>query len=107
LIYLLDIYQVKPGQLRALQAAFEARYLPSARRRGLTLIGQWVTPPLELAEQGNELLVLWSLPDEQAFWPMRLGSGTDPEVGAWWREADSLVLRRERRFLADPAELPR
>jgi hypothetical protein len=105
-IWLLDSYQVKPGRLRELQAAFEARYLPTARRRGLTLVGQWVTPPLELP-QGNELLVLWSLPDEQAFWPMRFGSGTDPEVGAWWREADALVLRRERRFLTDPAELRR
>ena len=107
MIYLLDEYQAKPGRLRELRAAFETSYLPGARRRGLTLVGQWVTPPLELAEQGNALLVLWSLPDREAFWKMRFGTGSDPEVGAFWRDADGLVERRERRFLCDAGELPR
>jgi hypothetical protein len=102
-IWLLDRYQVKPGRLGELQSGFESRYLPGARRRGLTLVGRWLTPPLELAEQGNELLVLWSLPDLAAFWKMRAESGRDPEVATWWREADTLVVSRERRFL-DAAE---
>lgn len=100
MIYLLDRYEVKPGRLHELQAGFESRYLPGAQRRGLTLVGRWVSPPVELEQGGNELLVLWSLPDREAFWKMRIGSGTDPEVSGWWREADSLVLSRERKFLS-------
>lgn len=104
MIWLLDRYEVKPGRLRELQSGLESRYLPGARRRGLTLVGQWITPPLELAQQGNELLVLWSLPDREAFWRMRAGSGADPEVRAWWAEADALVVRRERQFLGAPQD---
>ena len=106
MIWLLDRYAVKPGRLGELQAAFEARGLPSARRRGLTLVGRWITPPVELEQEGNELLVLWSLPDAEAFWPMRIGAGTDAEVAAWWNEVDALVLRRERQFLAAAGEQP-
>jgi hypothetical protein len=104
-IWLLDRYEVKPGRLRELRAAFESRYLPNARRRGLTLVGNWVTPPVELEQGGNEWLVLWSLPDREAFWKMRSGSGSDPEVRGWWDEADALVLRRERQFLGAPEEI--
>jgi hypothetical protein len=103
-IWLLDRYEAMPGRLRELQAAFESRYLPGARRRGLTLVGRWVTPPIELEQGGNELLVLWSLPDREAFWKMRIGSGSDPEVRAWWEAADALVVRRERQFLVAPEE---
>jgi hypothetical protein len=99
LIYVLDRYEVKPGRLRELQRGFESRYLPAARRRGLALVGCWVAPPLELEQGGNELFALWSLPDVAAFWRMRAGSGSDAEVTAWWREADALSVRRERKFL--------
>jgi len=98
-IWVLDRYAAKPGRIRELQSGFEKRYLPGARERGLTLVGQWISPPLELPEQGNELYVLWSLPDEKAFWQMRFASGEDPEVLAWWRHADQLVDARERKFL--------
>ena len=104
MIWLLDRYQVLPGKLRELQSAFDARGLPSAQRRGLTLVGRWISPPVELEQGGNELIALWSLPDREAFWKMRSGSGTDPEVQAWWREADALVLRRERQFLGAPED---
>jgi hypothetical protein len=102
-IYVLDRYAARPGRVEELRSGFEARYLPAARRRGLTLEGLWISPPLELPEQGNELFVLWSLPDEKAFWQMRFASGEDPEVLAWWRDADALVTSRERKFLS-PAQ---
>jgi hypothetical protein len=98
-IWLLDRYEARPGRLRELEAGFESDYLPGARRRGLTLVDRWVSPPVELEQGGNELLVLWSLPDRDAFWKMRIAGGADPEVHAWWRRADALVVRRERQFL--------
>jgi hypothetical protein len=104
-IWLLDRYEAKPGRLRELQAAFESEYLPGALRRGLTLVGRWVSPPVELEQGANELLLLWSLPDREAFWKMRIASGADPDVHAWWRKADAWVLRRERQFLDSPEAL--
>ena len=47
-IYVLDRITVRPGRLRDYQARLRERYLPLARSRGMTLVGQWFTPPVEL-----------------------------------------------------------
>jgi hypothetical protein len=96
-IYILDRVSIKPGQLSRYQQRLREQYLPGARARGLQLVGSWVTPPLEV-EQGNELLLLWSLPDVRAFWAMRAGGG-DPDAVAFWQQAAQLGEHRERRFL--------
>ena len=98
-IYVLDRIQVRPGQLQACRDRLREGYLPGAQERGLTLVGSWVTPPVEL-EQGNELLVLWSLSGVDAFWAMRGGGGAE-ELGDFWRDIDALAVRRERQFMTD------
>ena len=101
-IYILDRVQLRPGQLQAYQQALREGYLPGARKRGMELIGSWITPPVEV-EEGNELVTIWSLPSIEAFWAMRSRSSA-PELTAWWEESDQLVLSRERRFMT-PAEI--
>lgn len=97
-IFVLDRIKVRAGELRRYQERLSERYLPLARERGMTLVGQWIAPPIELADAPNELLLLWSLPGPEGFWAMRSRSG-DPEIAAWWEESDSLALERERRFM--------
>ena len=103
-IYVLDRVKVRTGELRNYQARLRECYLPLARERGMTLVGQWIAPPIELIDAPNELVLLWSLPDTARFWAMRSRSG-DPEIAAWWEESDSLTLERERKFMR-PGEIP-
>ena len=106
MITVLDRIDVAPADLPALRAMLRERYVPGAQERGLVLQGEWVSPPLALADQYNTLWLRWSLPDAGAFWAMRFRSG-DPAVAAFWQEIDSLVESRERRFLVSAgAELP-
>ena len=106
MITVLDRIDVAPADLPALRAMLRERYVPGAQERGLVLQGEWVSPPLALADQHNTLWLRWTLPDAGAFWAMRFRSG-DPAVAAFWQEIDSLVESRERRFLVSAnAELP-
>ena len=97
-IYVLDRITVRPGRLRDYQARLREQYLPVARARGMTLVGQWFTPPVELDDAPNELVLLWSLPGPAGFWTMRRRA-RDPEVTAWWAESDALTLGRERKYM--------
>jgi hypothetical protein len=96
-IYIMDRVKLRPGQLQAYQQGLRERYLPSARKRGMQLVGSYVTPPVEI-EAGNELVTIWSLPSIEAFWGMRSGSSS-PEIAAWWKDSDQLVESRERKFM--------
>lgn len=102
MITVLDRIDVAPAYLPRLRALLRERYVPGAQERGLVLQEEWVSPPLALADQPNALWLRWLLPDAGAFWAMRYRSG-DPAVLAFWREIDSLVEARERRFLV-PAD---
>jgi hypothetical protein len=105
-IYVLDRIALKPGRLRQWRELFERSYLPGARARGLALVGLFAEPPVELDEEGGELVALWSLPDLAAFWRMRLRALADPGVERFWRESGELILARERRFLSRLDEAP-
>lgn len=97
-VFILDRITVRPGRLREYQALLRERYLPLATARGMTLVGQWFTPPVELDDAPNELLLLWSVPGPAGFWAMRRRA-REPEISAWWAASDALTLRRERQFM--------
>ena len=61
----------------------------------MELVGFWVTPPVEV-EQGNELVLLWSLPGAETFWTMRRRSA---EGAGFWKEMEDVTLARERVFM--------
>jgi hypothetical protein len=65
----------------------------------MTLEAVRLEPPVELPEGGNTISFLWSVPDVQGWWTMRMGS--DPEKGAWWARSDALSVSRARRYLTD------
>ena len=97
-VYILDRITVRPGRLREYQALLRERYLPLATARGMTLVGQWFTPPIELDDAPNDLVLLWSVPGPEGFWTMRR-QARDPAITAWWAESDALTLGRERQYM--------
>ncbi len=75
--------------------------MAGAAERGMTLEQTWLTPPVELFDQPNTLVYLWSVPDAAAWWAMRGAAGRDPSVSEFWTDMDALCLERQRRFLVD------
>ena len=98
--FILDRITVQPGRLEEYRDRLARDYLPQARERGMELVGSWIAPPLELEDESNELLLLWSFPE---FWAMRRQAG-EQGAAAWWDANDELAVSRERLFLA-PVEL--
>lgn len=106
-ILILDEITVKPGLAGQYRDAYRSRYMPAARRRGMTLEGAWQNPP---AQDYDELPVtlyyMWSVESVAAFWAMRMSkteTGLDErfEKHAWWQESDRMTLSRSRKFLTD------
>jgi len=98
-LFVLDQIELRPGKLATFREKLEREYLPAAASRGLTLVDAWLTPPLELHDAGNELVLLWSLADIAAFWEMRRLQGEDPGIDQWWQDADTDIASRSRRFM--------
>ena len=107
MIFILDELESLPGKGEALLALCEARYFPDARRRGLTLVHRLVSPPLWLDDDINRIVLLWSLPDAEAFWRKNNLGRRDTEVIAIWAEIDRHAGTRRRSTLADPADFAR
>jgi hypothetical protein len=102
-IYVMDRIVLRPGMLEPYRRAWEERYLPGARARGMELVRAWVTPPVEVSGESNEVIQVWALSGAGAFWAMRAQAGADPSVAAWWQEIDRYALRRERCLLSGVA----
>jgi len=98
-VFFLDRIVLRPGKLRAFRDKLAGEYVPAAHARGLRLVDAWLTPPLELHDDGNELVLLWSLADVGAFWEMRRLQGEDPEGARWWDGLDEWVVSRSRQVL--------
>ena len=98
--FILDRITVQPGRLGEYRDRLARDYLPLARERGMKLVGSWFAPPLELEDESNDLLLLWSF---AGFWPMRR-QAREQGAAAWWDANDGLAVSRERLFLA-PTEL--
>ena len=94
--YILDRVTVQPGRLGEYRERVARVYLPQALERGMTLVGSWIEPPLELQDESNDLYLLWSFPE---FWSMRRQS-REQGAAAWWEDSADLTVSRERLFLA-------
>jgi len=102
-IHVLDELTVEPGLLDQVRQLMAQGYMAGASDRGMTLEQTWLTPPVELFDQPNTLVYLWSVPDAAAWWAMRGAAGRDPSVSEFWTEMDALCVHRKRRFLVtDP-----
>ena len=95
-VFILDRIRIRPGEVETYQRGLREQYVPAARERGMELVGSWLTPPVEV-EQGNELVLLWSLADAEGFWAMRRHSD---EAASFWKDMEAATLSRERVFMA-------
>jgi hypothetical protein len=99
-VYVLDELELRPGMLAAFRAALAREYVPGARARGMQLVHTWVTPPVELAEGGTRVVLVWRLAGPAGFWAMR-AQRDEANVAAWWRACERFAVSRTRRFAAD------
>ena len=97
----MDELTVEPGRLDEIRRLMAEGYMAGATERGMTLEQTWLTPPVELFDQPNTLVYLWSVPDEASWWAMRGAAGRDPSVAEFWAEVDDHCVKRQRRFLVD------
>jgi hypothetical protein len=101
IIYYLDHMVAQPGRAKELLRFYMSDYVPQAKRRGLTLVHRWVTPPLWLKEQSNELFVIWSVQGAQAWWDATRQRRADPSFLGFWEEAQPMIVDRRRLFLSE------
>lgn len=99
-IYVVDEIVTQPGAAQAFLDAYQERYAPGARARGLTLERVLVSPPLWLDGQSNTLTITWTLKGAAAWWQMSFMGRNDMQVVDWWAEVDELVVSRKRSFMA-------
>jgi hypothetical protein len=91
---------VPPTRLREVHQLFTTDYLPEATERGMTFDGAHITPPIELDDAPTTLVLQFSLADANAVWAMKRRVTDSESVAAFWRTVDSIVVSRQRRFLA-------
>ena len=100
-IHVLDELTVEPGRLDEVRRLMAEGYMAGAADRGMTLEETWLTPAVELFDQPNTLIYLWSVTDAAAWWAMRGAAGRDSSVSEFWLEVDTHCVERRRRFLVD------
>ena len=64
----------------------------------MTLAGVHILPPEEIDGVPQEVTIVWTVPDFQAFFAMRGQACFDPSVMAFWEWCEPLLERRERRI---------
>ena len=97
-ISILDRIVVRPGCLEQLLVGLRQQYLPNAQARGMTLSAVHILPPEEIDGVPQEVTVVWTVPDFQAFFAMRGQAALDPSVTAFWEWCAPMIERRERRI---------
>jgi len=104
-IYYLDHMVAVPGRAEELLEFYMAAYAPQARSRGMALVHRWVTPPLWLKEQSNELFVIWAVQGAEAWWSATRSRRADPSFLVFWEQAKPMIAHRRRLFLSDVADV--
>ncbi len=105
-ITIIDELELRPGMLEPFLEAMNAQYRPGAEQRGLRLLHEWVTPPVELADGGTRLLLVWQVDGVPDFWRMR-SQNAAPEVARWWRGCERFLVSRSRRYAVEAEALSR
>jgi hypothetical protein len=104
-VYILHELVVPAGNLGAVRALLDDKYVPNARARGAQLEFMCTTPPIELDDDPTTLMLLWSLPDAAAVWAMKR-QGDPAELHELWGKIDELLVGRSRRFLQPVDAVP-
>ena len=108
-IYILDQITARPGKAKEVLAAYMDRYAPAAKEeRGMTLVSRLITPPMWLNDQddqGNTLVITWSVQGAPAWWNMSFHGRRNPAVAEFWKSIEPLIATRHRSFLSDIADV--
>jgi hypothetical protein len=105
-VFVIDDLVARPGCGETLLQAYLERYAPGARRRGMALLHQWVSPPYWLPEGSNRLTFVWSVPGPGGVWGMKHAGRQDAELAAWWNEeAPRWTSSRTRAISAEAPDL--
>lgn len=94
----MDTIDARPGEAEKVREAYLREYVPGAKDRGMTLLHEWTSPPLLMEEISLRLTFVWSVPDVDGWWSMRLASSSDSSVREFWKRLEPLIEGRERRF---------
>lgn len=106
LVFVIDDLVAAPGQGEALLRAYLEQYAPGAKRRGMTLVHQLVSPACWLPDTSNRLLFIWTVVGAEGAWAMKHAGRQDPQLAAWWTEqAPRLVASRTRAICAEASDL--
>lgn len=90
-----DRVTLTAAQAAAWEDLWRTQYLPAAQQRSMTLVAD--SPRYEYTPTGNTILtIIYTLPDAESFWAMRLAAGTDPSVTDFWQQTDAMAHGRER-----------
>ena len=100
-IYYMDRIVAKPGQAEALLNFYMKSYVPKAQSRGMALAHCWVSPPVWLKEQSNELYIIWTVNGVNAWWNATRMRRNNPDLIQFWDEALPMIASRQRLFLSD------
>ena len=106
LVFVIDDLVAAPGQGEALLRAYLEQYAPGAKRRGMTLVHQLVSPACWLPDASNRLLFIWTVAGAEGAWAMKYAGRQDPQLAAWRTEqAPRLVSSRTRAICAEASDL--
>lgn len=97
MITILDEIHLPAGELLLMLQRLEKNYLPEAEGRGLSLVAQWVSPPVVLQSQPNTLWLQWQVADAMSYYGMRAGQTED--VSIFWDEVDAIASERRRHVM--------
>ncbi|MFD1554898.1 hypothetical protein ACFSHT_04535 [Paraburkholderia silviterrae] len=99
MIQILDEITLAPERVPEVLALLRQHYLPGHASRGLSLAGQWVSPPVAIPGQSNLLWLLWQVADAPAYYRMR--AMTDAAVVGFWANVDAICESRRRHVMVD------
>jgi hypothetical protein len=97
-VFIVDTIDARPGEAKKVRDAYRSEYVPGARERGMTLLHEWISPPILMDERSLRLTFIWSVPDVDGWWSMRLTTSSDISAHEFWQRLEPLIEKRERRF---------
>lgn len=105
MISILDEIQLPADALTDVLQLVNADYLDAALERGLSPAGQWVSPPVVIADQPNTLWLQWQVSDVMSYYGSR--AMQTEAVTAFWEKVDAIAIARRRHVrVAANTDLP-
>jgi hypothetical protein len=102
----IDDITVASGQRGHFLSLLVSDYVPAAEARGLALVEIALSPPVDVPDRETDVVIIWHVPDVDAFWEARRAAMMDPRVASFWELSASLVARRTRRYASSSMTLP-